>query len=203
MKSSIALAMAFVSVAAIGLVRTAEAQTPQPPKNPPTFVMTGNSFRQEGVVNHARGSVVVKTDALEILADEADFNAATGELEARGHVIVTPTVPPVVEVAPAVVKDTPGRPGLAQDLETARAMVARSNELFSKGLAPRAEVERAEAELNRLQAEAARELADKGLAPKVDVLRMPPRPDAVKEKAAGPGWTIQTDALKLKLPVGR
>jgi hypothetical protein len=167
----------------------------------PTFVMTGNSFRQEGVVNRARGNVVVKTDALELLADEVDYNAATGELEARGHVTVTPARPGAA-AAPAPPSAVSTNPSLVQDLEAARATLARMTDLSSKGLVARAEVERAQAELDRLQAEAGRELANQGLVPRADAERTPPTAVPAKDGAL-PDWTIQTDALKLKLsPAG-
>jgi hypothetical protein len=50
-----------------------------------------NMSQKEGVTLRLRGNVVVRTDTLEIRADEAEYNSDTGELEARGNVSIRPT----------------------------------------------------------------------------------------------------------------
>jgi len=55
------------------------------------------SLRNEGGKLHLQGTVIIRTDASEIHADEADFSADTGQLEARGNVSVRPTPPLYIE----------------------------------------------------------------------------------------------------------
>jgi hypothetical protein len=52
------------------------------------IVLQGNRVAKKGATTSVRGNVTVKTDALELHANEVNFNSETRVLEARGKVTV-------------------------------------------------------------------------------------------------------------------
>jgi lipopolysaccharide assembly outer membrane protein LptD (OstA) len=60
--------------------------------NPEAIVMAV-SATNEGDIFHLKGDVEIRTDSILLRADEANYNHATGEIDAHGDVKVTPTSP--------------------------------------------------------------------------------------------------------------
>jgi lipopolysaccharide assembly outer membrane protein LptD (OstA) len=80
---------------------TAVAQTPMKVReiraeqtlHHPEAILTAVSAIHEGEVFHLKGAVEIRTDTILLKADEANYNHATGEIEATGGVTVSLTSP--------------------------------------------------------------------------------------------------------------
>ena len=50
--------------------------------------LTSLNQERDGAVIHLKGQVTIENDAIRVQADEADYNADTGEIQAHGDVRV-------------------------------------------------------------------------------------------------------------------
>ena len=60
----------------------------------PYAVYAATSLRRDGDVIHLRGDVELRTNGILVQADEVDYYWHTGEIKARGEVIIRPSPTP-------------------------------------------------------------------------------------------------------------
>lgn len=80
--------MFLIAIATFVLVCAAMtgAQTINPSPEEPKIQLTAENIERDGEMLRLRGRVVITGDSMQVRADEADYNPATGEADVRGSV---------------------------------------------------------------------------------------------------------------------